>query len=520
MIAADLLPPSEPLIDAAVSRRVASRARHILALDEGTTGTNACVFDDRGRLVGKGYNEFTQHYPRPGWVEHDLDEIWNRTAQSARAALRAARLTAADVAAIGLTNQRETIAAWDTRTGKPLRRAIVWQDRRTADLCGALREQGNEAWLRRKTGLRFDPYFSGTKIRWLLEHDKAVQRARKRGTLRFGTIDSWLLWKLTRGRTHGTDPSNASRTLLLDLRRGDYDPELLHLFKARREELPELLDSSGPVAETTQSFLGRSIPVTGIAGDQQAALFGQACFRPGMTKNTYGTGCFALTNTGTTTPTPRSGLLATTAWRIRGRTHYALEGAVFIAGAAIQWLRDGLQIIDHAADTEPLAASVDDTGGVVLVPAFVGLGAPFWDPYARGLLIGLTRGTTRAHVARAALESITYQSADVVQLLARHGGHHIPSLRVDGGATANDFLLQHQADVLGIPVERSSVQETTALGAAYLAGLGVGVWNSEQDLAAQWRLGKRFPPRRKTAWRKAAMARWHDAVRRSRGWAR
>jgi glycerol kinase len=498
---------------------VARRRGYVLALDEGTTGTSACVFDAEGRLVGKGYQELAQHYPRPGWVEHDAAEIWRKTKRSARAALRSARIGATDVAAIGLTNQRETLVAWDARSGRPLARAIVWQDRRTAGLCEVLRRSGDEGWVAKRTGLRLDPYFSGTKLRWYVEHDRAVQRARRTGTLRFGTVDSWLLWNLTEGRVHGTDPSNASRTLLMDLRRVEYDAELLRLFRARREELPEILDSSGILGEARPEFLGRSVPVAGIAGDQQAALFGQACTRPGLAKNTYGTGCFALANTGTRAPQARGGLLATVAWRLGGRTHYALEGAVFIAGAVVQWLRDGLQIIRHARDTEALARSVDDTGGVVLVPAFVGLGAPRWDPYARGLLIGLTRGTSRAHVARAALESISFQSADVVDLLSVHGGHRVQRLRVDGGATGNRFLLQHQADVLGIPVERSAIPETTALGAAYLAGLGADLWSTTREVERLWSASGVFRPRSDASWRRRERAQWAEAVRRSLRWA-
>jgi len=468
--------------------------------------------------VGKGYTELRQHYPRPGWVEHDPVEIWQKTKRSARAALRVAKITARDVAAIGITNQRETLVAWDARTGKPLSRAIVWQDRRTAALCERLRRAGDEDWVAKRTGLRFDPYFSGTKLRWYVENDRAVQRARRARSLRFGTVDSWLLWNLTAGRVHGTDPSNASRTLLLDLRTVDYDEELLRLFGARREELPTVLDSSGDLGEATADFVGRPLPVTGIAGDQQAALFGQACFRPGLAKNTYGTGCFALANTGTRPAQARGGLLSTVAWRIGRRTHYALEGAVFIAGAVVQWLRDELQIIRHARETEALARSVPDTGGVILVPAFVGLGAPHWDPYARGLLIGLTRGTNRAHIARAALESIAFQSAEVVELLSLNASRRVRTLRVDGGAAENNFLLQHQADVLGIPVERSAILETTAVGAAYLAGLGVDVWR-EADLARKWRLGRRFEPQSTPRWRKERLHAWHEAVRRSERWA-
>lgn len=493
--------------------------RYVLALDEGTTGTGACVFDERGRLVAKGYHEIRQSYPAPGWVEHDAEEIWRTTVRSARAAIRRARISASSLAAIGVTNQRETVVAWDAKTGRALRPAIVWQDRRTADACAAMRRAEREPGVTAKTGLRLDPYFSGTKIAWMVANDRRVRAARRAGRLRFGTIDSWLIWNLTGGRVHATDPSNASRTLLYDLRRGTYTPGLLELFRARIAELPEIRDSAGDFGTTDGKVLGAPVPILGVAGDQQAALFGQACLRPGSTKNTYGTGCFALVNTGSDSRPARGGLLSTVAWRWRGRTRFALEGAVFIGGAVVQWLRDELRLVKRAADTEAMARSVPDAGGVTLVPAFVGLGAPYWDPYARGLIIGITRGTTRAHLARAALESIAMQSRDVIELLRRTGGTRIRALRVDGGATENAFLMQHQADVLGIPVERAAFAETTAQGAAYLAGLGAGWW-TERDIEGLWRCSRRYTPRKSPAWRAREVVRWDAAVARSRDWAR
>lgn len=492
----------------------------VLALDEGTTGTSATLFDASGQKVSRSYREIPQFFPHPGWVEHDAEAIWHASRAVLRAALRRGGVPASRVAAIGITNQRETLVAWDARTRRPLARAIVWQCRRTADLCAALREAGHEPWIRRKTGLVLDPYFSGSKLRWFVENNPRVRAARKSGRLRFGTVDSWLLARLTGGRVFGTDASNASRTLLMDLGRVEWSDDLLSMFKARRDELPEILDSSGDLGLSDARVLGREIPIAGIAGDQQAALFGQACVRPGMTKNTYGTGCFALTNAGTRRPRPPRGILATLAWRLRGRTHYALEGSVFVAGAVIQWLRDGLRLIGSSAESEPLARSVPDAGGVVLVPAFTGLGAPHWDPYARGAAFGLTRGTTRAHLARAALESIALQSAEVIEVLQRAARGRGGALRVDGGATENALLLQYQADLLGVPVERAYYPETTAQGAAFLAGLGAGVWASADEVAALWRSGGRFTPRRGASWRAAEWRRWREAVRRTRGWAR
>lgn len=490
----------------------------ILALDEGTTGTSAILFDEAGRKVAKSYQEIPQFFPRPGWVEHDPEAIWSASQSVLRSVVKKARVKTADIQAVGITNQRETLVPWDGVTGKPLARAIVWQCRRTADLCEDLKKSGAESWVREKTGLVIDPYFSGSKLRWFLENDERVQRARNGGRLRFGTVDSWLLHRLTGGRVHGTDPSNASRTLLMDLRKVDYDDELLELFKAKREEMPTILDSSGLLGTMDAKVLGREIPVTGIAGDQQAALFGQGCIEAGMSKNTYGTGCFVLTNAGKRAPRPPDGVLGTIAWRIKGKTRYALEGSVFVGGAVIQWLRDGLKLFKKSAESEALATSVEDDGGIVLVPAFTGLGAPHWDPYARGAVFGLTRGTTRAHFARAALQSIALQSAEVVDVLVKGTGKPIPSLRVDGGATENAFLLQYQADLLGIPVERSRYPETTAQGAAFLAGIGVGLWKGPKATSRCWQSGGTFEPRADEAWRRNEWRRWNEAVRRTRGW--
>jgi glycerol kinase len=499
---------------------MARQRSHVLALDQGTTGSTALVFDRKGAVRGRGYSEFTQHFPEPGWVEHDAQEIWEVTKRVGRQALRQARVEARHVAALGITNQRETVVAWDAKTGDPLANAIVWQDRRTAGLCRTLKDEGHEAMVRRRTGLLLDPYFSGTKIRWMLENSPKIGRARQAGRLRFGTIDAWLTHRLTGGKQVGTDVSNASRTLLFDLKKADWDDELLDLFGVERQELPPVVDSSGVMGETDEAVFGAAIPVAGLAGDQQAALFGQACTRPGMTKNTYGTGCFALINTGSKPPKPGKGVLATAAWRRNGRITYALEGSVFIAGAAVQWLRDGLRIIKKASETQALAESVPDTGDVFLVPAFVGLGAPHWDPYARGTVVGITRGTTRAHVVRAALEAIAFQSADVLDALAASSGRRLRRLRADGGATANGFLMQFQADILGLPVEVPQVNETTAQGAAFLAGRGIGLWTSDKELEALRRIERVFKPHSTARQRTARRARWQDAVGRAKGWAR
>ncbi len=438
----------------------------IVAIDQGTTGTTVLVFDRWGRVVGRAYSEFTQHYPKPGWVEHDPEEIWRVTLRVLRQACRRARVQARDVVALGITNQRETTVLWERRSGRPVHRAIVWQDRRTSSFCEELRARGLEDLVRRKTGLVLDPYFAGTKLHWLLEHvPRAAARAHA-GELAFGTIDTWLIWKLTGGAVHATDPTNASRTLLYDIHAGAWDLELCDLLGVPAGVLPEVRPSSGDFGMSAGSVLGTPVPITGVAGDQQAALFGQGCVESGMAKNTYGTGCFLLLNTGAEPVASRHGLLTTVACDARGGRAYALEGSVFIAGAAIQWLRDGLGLVKKAAESERLARSVDSTLGVYLVPAFVGLGAPHWDAEARGALLGLTRGVTRAHVVRAALEALAYQARDVVDAMAADAGSHLSMLRVDGGAAANDFLMQFQADVLGVPVDRPRVVETTAMGAA------------------------------------------------------
>jgi glycerol kinase len=518
----------------------------VLAIDQGTTGTTALLLDARGEVLGRGYAELPQHFPRPGWVEHDGGEIWESVLSAVHAALRGGN--GREVAAIGITNQRETTLLWERGSGRPVARAIVWQDRRTSARCEALKRAGHEAAIRRKTGLVLDPYFSATKLEWLLEHgghssaaERGSSRGRasagrmsgargrgraqqpvagrglaaraKRGDLAFGTVDSWLLWKLTAGATHATDPTNASRTMLFDIGALRWDDSLLERFGVPRALLPEVRPSSGEFGRTRGvPGLPDGIPIAGIAGDQQAALFGQGCVTPGTSKNTYGTGCFLLFHTGGTPVRSRAGLLTTVACGARGEAAYALEGSVFIAGAALQWLRDGLGLLARAADSEAMARSVEDTGGVVMVPAFVGLGAPYWRADARGALFGLTRGTTRAHVVRAALESLAFQSRDLVEAMARDARRRVTRLRVDGGAAQNGFLMQYQADLLGIPVERPHVVETTALGAGLLAGLGVGFWSSHRELDRARRVERVFKPKRPRAWREAEYARWKRAV--------
>jgi len=496
---------------------VDARRRYVLALDQGTSGSTALVVDPDGRVLARGYAELPQYYPRPGWVEHDPEEIWATVGQAAAAALREAKVSGVEVAAIGITNQRETTVVWERATGKPIHRAIVWQCRRTAPLCDRLRAEGVQPRVRERTGLVLDAYFSGTKIRWLLDEVPGARRRAERGELAFGTVDSWLLWKLTAGAVHATDVSNASRTLCLNLRTADWDDEMLALLGVPRAVLPVVLPSAGVFGETVDlGWIPGGVPVTGIAGDQQAALFGQACFDPGMAKNTYGTGCFVLLNTGTTPVTSRHGLLTTIAWRIQGRTTYALEGSVFIAGAVVQWLRDGLGILKSASDSQAMAESVPDTGGVYFVPAFVGLGAPYWDMYARGTIVGLTRGTTAAHLVRAALESIAYQSRDVLEAMTADAGERVRALRVDGGAVANDFLCQFQADILDARVERPRVIETTALGAAGLAGLGAGVWRSLEAVAERAGVERTFTPAMPPRERDSQYAGWRRAVERAR----
>ena len=465
---------------------------YVLSLDQGTTSSRAIIFAADGTIRAQAQREFRQIFPQPGWVEHDATEIWATQSGVMHEALAKARIPATAIAALGITNQRETTLLWERATGKPIANAIVWQDRRTADLCEALRAQGHEQTFARKTGLVLDAYFSGTKLKWLLDHVPGARVRAERGELAFGTVDSWLVWNLTGGKVHCTDASNASRTLLFDIHAGAWDDELLHLLDVPRVVLPEVVASSAVVGETMLD--GHAVPIAGIAGDQQAALFGQACTAPGLAKNTYGTGCFLLLNTGSEAVTSRNQLVTTVAWRRHDRLDNALEGSVFIAGALVQWLRDGLQIIRHAREIEALAASVPDNGGVYLVPAFAGLGAPHWDPHARGGMFGLTRGATRGHIARAALEAIAFQSGEVLAAMERDAGLSLAELRVDGGAAANDLLMQFQADLLGVPVVRPKVLETTALGAAYLAGLAVGFWKSDAEVARNWQVDRRFEP--------------------------
>ncbi len=487
----------------------------IMALDQGTTSSRAIIFDDAGEVHGRAQREFDQIYPAPGHVEHNANEIWTTQLTVARAALDAAQLTADDLAAIGITNQRETTVLWDRATGEPLHNAIVWQDRRTATRCDDLRESDHANMIVERTGLQIDPYFSGTKIAWLLDHVEGARERAAAGQLAFGTIDSWLLWRLT-GR-HATDPSNASRTLLFDLASGDWHDDLLAVFDIPRSLLPEIRPSSGHFGDTHAELLGAAVPVTGIAGDQQAALFGQMCVQPGMAKTTYGTGCFLLANTGEQIVRSRNRLLTTVAWQIGDKLTYALEGSVFVGGAAVQWLRDGLGIIEESADVETLAASVTDSAGVYCVPAFAGLGAPHWDAHARGALLGLTRGSTAAHVARATLEGIAYQVADVLEAMEADRERPINELRVDGGAAANTMLLQFQADLLGADVVRPLNLETTALGAAYLAGLSVGVWSDISTLERRWNVDRRFSAQRAASEVESLRSGWDSAVASVRG---
>ena len=490
----------------------------ILALDQGTTSSRAIVFDHAGEIKAIAQKEFRQIFPRPGWVEHDPNEIWETQIGVAAEAIARAGIVARDIAAIGITNQRETTVVWDRRTGKPVCNAIVWQDRRTAAMCDRLRTKGLERLFSDKTGLVLDAYFSGTKLCWIFDNAAGTRRLAESGMLAFGTIDSWLIWKLSGGATHVTDASNASRTLLFNIRSGDWDDELLELLRVPRKVLPAVVPSSAVVAETAGELFGARIPIAGIGGDQQAALFGQRCVTPGMVKNTFGTGCFMLMHTGAEPVRSRNKLLTTTAWRIGGRDEYALEGSVFIAGAVVQWLRDGLGIIKASPDVGPLAASVPDNGGVYFVPAFTGLGSPYWDPYARGAIFGLTRGTSAAHIARAALESIAYQTADVLHAMESDSGIKLSELRVDGGATRNDLLMQFQADVLGVRVVRPKVSETTALGAAYLAGLAVGYWKDAEEINAQWQADRAFEPGMSRTESDQLMAGWSRAVARARDW--
>jgi len=490
---------------------------YLLALDQGTSSSRAIVFERSGRIVAMAQQEFAQHFPQPGWVEHDAQEIWQSQLATAQAALRQVGLKASEIAAVGITNQRETTVLWDRQTGQPLHHAIVWQDRRTEPFCAELRAQDLTPMVRAKTGLLVDPYFSGTKLKWLLDHIPDSRARAERGELAFGTIDSWLVWNLTAGAVHATDVSNASRTLLFDVQRNRWDEELLALMDIPAALLPEVRPSSGDFGRVAAQHLGGEIAIGGVAGDQQAALFGQACFQAGMAKNTYGTGCFMLMHTGTQFQTSANGLINTSAAQTTATPEFALEGSVFIGGAVVQWLRDGLQIIPNSGAVQSLAESVPDAGGVMFVPAFTGLGAPYWRAEARGAILGLSRGSTQAHIARAAVESIAFQSAALLQAMSRDahaaGSAPLQELRVDGGACVNDLLMQFQADLLGIAVVRPRVIETTALGAAYLAGLSCGVYAGLEELSAQWKAERRFEPSADRSLAAARMAEWDHAVR-------
>jgi glycerol kinase len=495
----------------------------ILSIDQGTTGSTVLLFDHAGQIRARAYSEFSQHYPKPGWVEHDAEEIMVVTMKVIAEALKAGGISPNDIQGIGITNQRETTVLWDRASGKPVGRAIVWQDRRTADYCAELSAQGHSDLVQQKTGLVIDPYFSGTKVKWMLDNLPGVRARAERGEICFGTIDSWLVYNLTRGRAHITDYSNASRTMLYNIRELRWDEELLQLLDIPPEVLPEVRPSSHIYGETDpELFFGtHGIPVAGIAGDQQAALFGQACYQRGMAKNTYGTGSFVLMNTGTEAVFSNEKLLTTIAWGVGDEpVEYALEGAIFVTGSAVQWLRDGLGVIEHASETRELARAVPENEDVYFVPALVGLGAPHWDPYARGLLIGLTRGTTRGHVARAVLESMAYQTRDVIEAMERDSGITLKELRCDGGASVNSVLMQFQSDILGVKVEVPSIVETTALGAAYLAGLAVGFWEGRDEIADKWALDVRYRPRIDQAKRDKLFKRWHRAVELAKGWAK
>ncbi|HEX4141749.1 MAG TPA: glycerol kinase GlpK [Candidatus Methylacidiphilales bacterium] len=488
--------------------------KYILAFDQGTTSSRAIVFDHDGSIVAVAQKEFKQHFPQPGWVEHDANEIWATQSGVAAEAMTKAKLKTRDIAAIGITNQRETAVVWNRETGEPVGHAIVWQDRRTAGFCDQLKKEGHQKLIQKKTGLVIDAYFSGSKVRWILDNVKGARADAEAGKLAFGNIDAWLIYKMTGGRVHVTDPTNASRTMLFNIHKGEWDNELLELLKVPRSMLPEVKQSS----EVYGTWEQHDIPIAGIGGDQQAALFGQACHKPGMVKNTYGTGSFMLMNTGNDAVPSKNNLLTTVAWGLGGKLEYALEGSVFITGAVVQWLRDGLGIIKKSSDVEALAATVKDNGGVYLVPAFVGLGAPHWDQYARGVITGLTRGSTAGHIARAALEGIAFQVADVLTAMEADAKIKLKELRVDGGASANNMLMQFQADVLDVPVVRPKIQETTALGAAYLAGLATGFWKDQAEIAKQWQVDREFEPAMKAAQRERLRAQWDKALERSRKW--
>lgn len=494
-------------------------AKYVMALDQGTTSSRAIIFDHSGKIVASQNQEFKQIYPKAGWVEHDPMEIWGTQIGVAKGVIEKAGINPEDIAAIGITNQRETTVVWDKNTGKPIYNAIVWQCRRTAPICDELKNKGFDKKIREKTGLVVDAYFSGTKVKWILDNVEGAREKAEKGELLFGNIDTWLIWNLTRGKVHVTDYSNASRTMLFNIHELKWDKEILEELNVPENMLPEVKPSSHVYGYTDKSIFGVEIPIAGDAGDQQAALFGQACFKPGMAKNTYGTGCFMLMNTGEKAVPSKTGLLTTIAWGIDGKVEYALEGSIFITGAAIQWLRDELRIIDNAPQSEEYALKVEDTNGVYVVPAFVGLGAPYWDMYARGVIVGLTRGAKREHIIRATLESIAYQTRDVLEAMQEDSGIKLQALKVDGGASANNFLMQFQADILGVPVDRPQVIETTALGAAYLAGLAVGFWNSREEIEKNWNIDRRFEPAMEEEKREKLYRGWKKAVERAMKWA-
>lgn len=492
--------------------------KYVMALDAGTTSNRAIIFDVDSKIVGVAQKEFTQHFPQPGWVEHDAEEIWSSMHEVMREALEQSGLVASDIAAIGITNQRETAVIWDRTTGRPIYNAIVWQSRQTADICEDLKRQGLVKEFQEKTGLVIDAYFSGTKVKWILDHVKGAREKAEKGELAFGTIDTWLLWKLTGGEVHKTDYSNASRTLMFNIKTLEWDEALLKHLTVPKSLLPEVRPSSEVYGHTIPSIIGASVPVAGMAGDQQSALFGQNCFSPGEAKNTYGTGCFLLMNTGEDLCMSKNGLVTTIAWGLDGKVEYALEGSIFVGGSAIQWLRDGLRLVDSAPDSEWVAKKVPDAGGVYMVPAFVGLGAPYWDMNARGMIIGITRGTKKAHLVRATLDSLAYQTRDVLGAMEADSGNRLATLKVDGGAVANNLLMQFQADLLGVPVDRPQITETTALGAAYLAGLATGVWASKEELKKSWQLETRFTPALDKKAADKLYKGWRKAVKHAANW--
>ena len=492
--------------------------QYVMALDAGTTSNRAIIFDRDSKIVGVAQKEFTQIFPEPGWVEHDADEIWSTMVEVMKAALEKSGLMASDIAAIGITNQRETTVIWDKNTGRPIYNAIVWQSRQTAPIAEELKKKGLEGEFKDKTGLTIDAYFSATKIKWLLDKVDGARARAEKGELLFGTIDTWLIWKLTGGKAHVTDYSNASRTMLYNINTLQWDEQLMSYLDVPKSILPEVKPSSCVYGEAVPSVLGAPIPVAGAAGDQQSALFGQNCFEPGTAKNTYGTGCFMLMNVGEDPQPSENGLITTIAWGLDGKVEYALEGSIFVAGSAIQWLRDGVRMVDSAPDSEWVAKKVPDAGGIYLVPAFVGLGAPYWDMDARGMIIGITRGTTKAHIVRATLESLAYQTRDVLDAMEADSGKKLLSLKVDGGAVANNLLMQFQADLLGVPVDRPQIVETTALGAAYLAGLAVGVWTNKEELKKSWQLETRFQPEMARGKADELYKGWRKAVEHAKGW--